>query len=243
MLHPAGEMVGTKVVVQVISTLGCALEGAEVPGLGEKCELYIDWHGAAMGVEGLVVSRDAQGRAGVKFLSLDKDIRKRLNDLCNTLRIASLSSPLERETDKSLAESLTARQPVPAPTAPLPQAAAAEPAAKRERRRVPRYVSDLRARLLDPATGTTLRVKLITLSVLGGCVEGTGLPAAGLRWELETEWEGKPLRLHGDIVWNNKQKCVGLKFAPLDADTERVLRQVCANLRLQPMAPPPAPTE
>jgi hypothetical protein len=243
MLHPSGEMVGTRVVVRVISTQGCALEGAEGLGVGKKCELYIDWRGAEMGVEGQVVSKDAEGRAGLKFLSVDKDIQKRLSELCSTLRIESLSSPLEREMDKSLADSAIARQPThaaaPPTTAPSPPS---RPAPKRERRRVPRYVSDLRARLSDPGTGVTSRVTLVTLSVLGGCLEGSGLPAAGNKCEVSTEWEGKPLRLGGDVVWKSEDRQVGIKFASLDGEAEKLLRQICANLRLQPMAPlPPEP--
>jgi len=236
-------MVGTSVVVRVISTQGCAIEGAEGLGVGKKCELYIDWRGAKMGVEGQVISKDAEGRAGLKFLSVDKDIQKRLSDLCDTLRIESLSSPLEREMDKSLADSATARQPTrtaaPPSTAPSPPP---RPAPKRERRRVPRYVSDLRARLSDPATGATTRVAVVTLSVLGGCLEGSGLPPAGQKCEVNTEWEGKPLRLEGDVVWKSQDRQVGIKFASLDGETEKLLRQICANLRLQPMAPlPPEP--
>ena len=243
MLHPSGEMVGTSVVVRVISTQGCAIEGAEGLGVGKKCELYINWRDSEMGVEGQVVSKDAKGRAGLKFLSVNKDIQKRLSDLCDTLRIESLSSPLEREMDKSLADSVTARQPTrtatPPSTAPSPPP---RPAPKRERRRVPRYVSDLRARLSDPATGATTRVAVVTLSVLGGCLEGSGLPPTGQKCEVNTEWEGKPLRLEGDVVWKSQDRQVGIKFASLDGETEKLLRQICANLRLQPMAPlPPEP--
>jgi len=244
MLHPSGEMVGTSVVVRVISTQGCAIEGAEGLGVGKKCELYIDWRGAEMGVEGQVVSKDAEGRAGLKFLSVDQDIQKRLRDLCDTLRIESLSSPLEREMDKSLANSATARQPTRAAAPPsMGPSPPSRPAPKRERRRVPRYVSDLRASLSDPATGATTRVTLVTLSVLGGCLEGSGLPPAGQKCEVNTEWEGKPLRIQGETVWNSKGTRVGVKFAALDEGTEKLLRQVCANLRLQPMAPLPREPE
>jgi hypothetical protein len=237
MLHPSGEMVGTRVTVQVISVQGCTLEGVAALDFGRKCELYISWRGAEIGVQGQVVSKDPTGKVGLKFLTVDKDIRKRLTDLCDTLRTEALSSPLERETDKSLVDSVSARPPAlgATPTA----TAAPAPARVRERRRVPRYVSQLRARLLDRATGANLPVRLTTLSVLGGCLEGSGLPAPGHQCEVDTEWEGKPLRMPTEIVWNNKGTQVGLRFASLDAETENLLRRVCSNLRIQPMAPPP----
>ncbi len=237
MLHPSGEMVGTKVQVQMISAHGCGLQGAEGLEVGRKCELYISWRGMEIGVEAQVVSKDATGEVGLKFLTVDKDIRRRLDDLCQSLRTQSLSSPLEREMDKALVESV--RSQPPSPTS-IPSATTSPPPARvRERRRVPRYVSQLRARLADPATGTASPVRLITLSVLGGCLEGSGLPAAGQKYEVSTEWEGKPLRLLAEIVWNHKGAQVGLKFAALDQDTENLLRRVCSNLRIQPMAPPP----
>lgn len=240
MLHPSGEMVGTKVIVEVISVQGCTLEGVEGLDSGRKCELYISWRGAEIGVEAQVVSKAATGKVGLKFLTIDKDIRKRLTDLCDTLRTESLSSPLERETDKSLADSAAERQPTLA--AKPPATAPSAPARGRERRRVPRYVSELRAHLLDPATGETSRVRLVTLSVLGGCLEGSELPSAGQKYEVSTEWEGKPLCMSAEVVWNCKGKQVGLRFAPLDTETENLLRRICSNLRIQPMAPlPPEP--
>jgi hypothetical protein len=239
-LHPSGEMVGTKVQVQMISAQGCAIEGAEGLDFGRKCELYISWQGSEIGAEAQVVSKDAKGGIGLKFLTVDKDIRRRLAELCDTLRTESLSSPLEREMDKALVESATERRPTPATK---PTATATAPSARvRERRRVPRYVSEMRARLLDPATGTSSRVRLITLSVLGGCLEGSDLPSAGQKYEVSTEWEGKPLRISAEIVWNSKGTQVGLRFAALDAETENLLRRVCSNLRIQPMTPlPPEP--
>lgn len=237
MLHPSGEMVGTKVIVRVVSIQGCTLEGVAGLDFGRKCELYISWRGAEIGVEGQVVSKDATGKVGLKFLTVAKDIQKRLNDLCDALRTESLSSPLERETDKSLVDSAAARQPTFA--AKLAATAPSPPARGRERRQVPRYVSELRARLVDPATGTSSRVRLITLSVLGGCLEGSELPPAGQKYEVNTEWEGKSLRIPGEIVWNTKGTSVGMRFAALDVETGNLLRRVCSNLRIQPMTPPP----
>ena len=244
-LHPPGGGVGRNVVVRVISTQGCAIEGADGPPVGKKCELYLDWRGTQMGVEGQVVSKDAEGRLGLKFLSLDKDMQNRLSDLCDTLRTRSLSAPLSGQvhTDRSLSDSTPARQPAraaaPPSTAPSPTP---QPARARERRRVPRYVSELHARISDPTTGASSNVTLVTLSVFGGCLEGPGLPAVGKKCELNTEWDGRPLRVQGDVVWKSKERQVGVKFASLDEGAEKLLRQICANLRLQPMAPlPPEP--
>lgn len=241
MLHPSSGGVGTKVMVRVISTQGCSVEGAEGMSVGKKCELYVDWRGAQIGVEGKVASKEAAGGIGLKFLSVDKDTRKRLRDLCDTLRIQSQAGPPPEEAGADSTVPASATEPQLLSVVEWP-ATAPSPAPMRERRRVPRYVSELPARISDLATRESTGVTLITLSVLGGCLEGSGLPAVGQKCEVSTEWQGSPLRLQGEVVWISKEGRLGVKFAPLEAEAEKLLRQVCANLRLQPMAPlPPEP--
>lgn len=232
-MHPAGGGVGTNVVVRVISTLGCSIEAAQGRSVGKKCELYFDWQGAQMGAEAQVVWRDEVGRMGLKFLSVDKDTQKRLSALCASLRAQAVAGPLPKDTDTAppVLDSATVRQP-----APLSRSAG--PATGRERRRVPRYVSELPAHLSNSDTGATSSVTLVTLSVSGGCIEGRELPEAGQKCELNIEWEGKQLVVQGDVVWKGKEQ-VGVKFASLDEGPEKLLRQICANLRLQPLAPLP----
>jgi hypothetical protein len=242
-LRLPGQMVGERITIRVISPQGCALEGAEDLANGKKCELYISWRGSEIGVEGEVVSRDSEGRIGLKFLSVDKDIQKRLDALCETLRVLPLSTPAAGEMAAvgPLAESLVPRPPARAARAPSTAMPPPPPARVRERRRVPRYVSELRARFSDLATGESVKATLVTLSVLGCCLEGSQLLAAGQKCEVSTEWEGQPLQLQGEVVWN-KHGQAGVKFESLDEGTEKLLRQICANLRLQPMAPlPPEP--
>ncbi len=237
MLHPPSGGVGTKVFVRVISTQGCSIEGAEGLSVGKKCELYIGWRGAQIGLEAKAVSTDEEGRLGLKFLSMDKDTGNRLSDLCDTLRIQSEVGPPREEVGPDTT--------VPASEAEPQMLSVAEPPAPapaRERRRVPRYVSDLPARLSNLATGESADVTLITLSVQGGCLEGSGLPETGQKCEVNTEWQGRSLRLPGEIVWKSKEGRLGVRFAALDEEAEQLLRQVCASLRLQPMAPlPPEP--
>ncbi len=244
MLHPAGGGVGTKVVVPVLSKLGCAVEGPIIPGAGEKCELYLGWRGGQIGVEARVVSNDGRGRTGLKFLSPDKETARHLTDLCESLRTRALMSSMKVEP-VAAPPSDSSSGPHQAESGHAPAVAATTappPVRERERRRVPRYVSELYARIVDLATGATSGVTLVTLSVLGGCLEGLELPSASAKCAVETEWQSRPLRLEGEVVWKSAQGRVGVKFAPLDEDAESLLRQVCANLRLQPMAPlPPEP--
>jgi hypothetical protein len=243
MLYPAGGGVGTKAVVYAISAQGCSVECDKSPELGKKCELYIDTERGQIGFEAQAVSKDAKGRTGLKFVSVDKETQKRLNELCATLRVQAISAPVlgEIETDQSALESAAAKETPPKPATPwVPPSPPPAAGGKRERRRVPRYVSELRASVLNSATRAATDVSLITLSVLGGCLEGEDLPEPGQDCEVRTEWEGRPLELPGKVVWKAKGRRAGILFEKLDDSAEKLLRQICANLRLQPLAPLPS---
>jgi hypothetical protein len=243
LLYPAGGRVGRNVVIQDISTLGCALEIGEGPSLGQKCLLYIDWQGTQLWIEGQAVRKYGQGKTGLKFLPPDKDTQKQLNDLCAALRIQSRSTPLPKriETAQPVQHSARALQPTPAAVSP---SSASSPPTRRPgltpekaRRRVPRYISQLPAQLLDPVTGATSNVALVTLSVLGACLEGPGLPAAGEQCEVHASWEGELLHVQCNVVWRSQDDRAGVKFGSLDAGTEKLLRRICADSRLEPLRP------
>lgn len=235
-LHPAGETVGANVMMRAISTLGCELEHAEGSSIGENCELYFDWHGTHVGLVAEVVWKDAKGRAGLKFLRVDQDSQRRLNELCAALRTQPPLTPQQKEADAPhLLSDPTQGQRAARSTTP-PGAARSlppQPAPERNRRLVPRYLSELRGHLLNAATGATTSVTLHNLSVSGARLEGSGLPNAGQTFELQTEWDGKQLVLRGSVVWKGKE-LAGVKFSPVDEETAKLLRRVCANLWLQP---------
>ncbi len=242
LLHRPGETVGSKVLVQVVSTIGCAVDGAPPLGVGKECELYFDWSGLHVGVAAEVASRDSSGRLGLKFKSLDREMQSRLQQIADALRERALSVGIQRQPEAAvpLADSLrVAKQP-----ASIRRSPAAAPSApqKSDRRKVPRYVGDIPARLSIPTSGSEAEVEIIVLSVLGCCLEGSGLPNAGQMCELTAEWEGRPLVARGEVMWNTQGKKIGLKFADLDPSAEKTLRHICSNLRLQPMgALPPEP--
>jgi len=243
-LHPAGARAGINVIVLEISTLGCSLDKAQDLSVGKKCELYIDWQGGQMGLEAQTVWIDACGKVGLKFLSVDKDTQRRLNEFCASVRTQPHSSARQGSDSAPRPAGPAGAPEPPHPAAPRASVTALpmKPAPKRERRKVPRYISELRARLTIPATGATTRIELVTLSILGGCVEGSDLPDVGQICELSAEWEGKEISIQGDAVWKGKRQA-GIKFASLDASGEKLLRQICSNLRLKPMAPLPSEPE
>jgi hypothetical protein len=118
-------------------------------------------------------------------------------------RAMAVGLPKRQDSVQPLAGSATTTE-KPAPSARR-STAAPEPPPKRERRKVPRYVSELRTSISSPVTGAGSDVALITLSVLGGCIEGEALPEAGQPCELTTEWEGRELKIQGQVVWKSQR--------------------------------------
>jgi hypothetical protein len=230
-LHGAGGGAGTKVTLRNISATGCEIEHTGITNLGKKCELYLEWRDNLIGLQAEIVWRNAQGRMGLKFVSVDKETQRRLQELCRALSLetaARARTPRKTDTAHSFPH-FAAPPSAPAPESPRPR----PPAEASGRREVPRYVSELPARVSNPATGEIAHATLISLSISGGCLEGQKLPDAGQRCELKAEWEGRPLVIHSDVVWKGRQQ-VGVRFAPLDDATKQLLKQICANLRLEP---------
>jgi len=212
-------------MLPMISTRGCAVERSEGMTVGEKCELYFQWDNVVIGTTAQVVWRDAAGKVGLKFLSVDKDTQRRLGDLCATLS----RRPLFTKASQEVETPRPAAKVAPPPATSLPKQTDG-----RERRRVPRYVSELPTRLANLHTGATSTATLVTLSVQGGCLEGMSLPEMGEECDLAAEWQGQKLLIQGVVVWKRKNQ-VGIKLVSTGPAAEQLLRQICSSLRLQPL--------
>ncbi len=113
----------------------------------------------------------------------------------------------------------------------------------RPRRQVPRYIAEMKAAVSQPPGGTAFNVTAVNLSVLGCCLEGAGLLKPSEPCELTFEWEGKQFHAQAEVTWKSSKGEAGLRFHELDPASKDLLRRICANLRLQPMAPLPPETE
>lgn len=101
---------------------------------------------------------------------------------------------------------------------------------------MPRYLAELPAQVAQPSGGAPLRVTVVTLSISGCSLEGCYLLKTKEECELTFEWEGNCFRSQASVVWKSSQGEVGLRFLDMDAASEQILRKICANLRLQPLA-------
>jgi hypothetical protein len=104
-----------------------------------------------------------------------------------------------------------------------------------ERRRVPRYQAELKARVLQASEGLGLPVKVTTLSVAGCCVRAAESLKAQQECVLAIEWEGKQLRVESMVTWKSSRGEAGLKFTYLDEANQELLRTICSTLHLQPL--------
>ncbi len=108
-----------------------------------------------------------------------------------------------------------------------------------ERRQVPRYLSELKAQVHQPSTGSRFAVTVVTLSVKGACIEGAGALNKAQKSQLSIDWRGKQFRADAEPTWISKEGRAGLKFVSLEKENEGVLREICATLQLQPLTPLP----
>ncbi len=159
-------------IVRTISATGCEIECASGISIDKKCELYFEWRDVVIGLQAQVAWRNTQGRMGLKFVGVDRETQRRINEICSALRAQPLSGvrPEKKEQDRPVAGPLTFHKAGEAP---------ATTTAERVRRQFPRYVSELPALLVNPATGSTANVMLISISLKGCCIEGQELPEVG----------------------------------------------------------------
>jgi hypothetical protein len=106
-----------------------------------------------------------------------------------------------------------------------------------ERRQVPRYIADISAVLTRHDTGAESEVAVEVLSVQGCCVKGAGIPEAGRKCRVAIRWQGQEIRAEAQVAWKNTKGLAGLRFLNMDQASSETLRELCATLRLQPLAP------
>jgi hypothetical protein len=109
-----------------------------------------------------------------------------------------------------------------------------------QRRNVPRYLYGANAELFHPPASSPDEVTVISISV-GGCrLQGSKIPPPGETCGLKLEWRGKEFEAVGEVAWKGKDNTAGLKFNSVPDDSLETLRELCANLRLEPPSGTPA---
>lgn len=109
-----------------------------------------------------------------------------------------------------------------------------------QRRNVPRYLYGGEGELSHPPAGNPAEVTVVSIS-LGGCrLQGPKIPPTGETCGIKIEWRGREFEAVGQVCWKGKNNTAGLKFNPLPDHSLETLRELCANLRLEPPSGAPA---
>jgi hypothetical protein len=113
----------------------------------------------------------------------------------------------------------------------------------RERRSVPRYQYRSQGRLTHASGSPIIQVDFTTLSVRGCRVRGEAIPAVGQHCQVALQWEGLEFRGEAEVKWRKPDGDAGLAFTSIDETNLALIRRLCANLHLEPLAPPPPEPE
>jgi hypothetical protein len=105
-----------------------------------------------------------------------------------------------------------------------------------ERRQVPRYQAELKGRVAQPPGGAIVPVTVVTLSVAGCCLENAGSLKVKEECEITIDCEGKEFHAAAEVTWKSSKGEAGLRFIYVDQTSQELVRKICANLRLQPLA-------
>jgi hypothetical protein len=95
--------------------------------------------------------------------------------------------------------------------------------------------------LSHPPAGRGAEVIVISIG-LGGCrLQGPKIPQQGETCGIKIDWRGREFEALGQVAWKGKDNTAGLKFTSVTDHSLETLRELCANLRLEPPAGTPAP--
>ena len=104
-----------------------------------------------------------------------------------------------------------------------------------ERRRVPRFSAHVKAIVRVPEETGDIPVMVEDLCVLGCLLEFGPTLQVHQECDFTVPWKGRELRTHAVVAWRGDQGQVGLEFHNTDAETQSLLREVCADFLMKPL--------
>ena len=95
-LSSSATTVPCDVSVLVLSAEGALVQCLTPLAVGDVCTLNIDWGGSRITVRAEVRSREKTGNAGLMFLGVDEESRKRLKQICAELPLDTGRPPARK---------------------------------------------------------------------------------------------------------------------------------------------------
>ena len=204
-----------------LSQEGCRIRTKEPVAARSRLpvEVFFKVNGVSFRFRGVLQWTDSHNLLGIRFVNV---VPRRMVELANVICTME-------ETSEARAEAVNLLVADPGSTQPLPQPEpAAQPARKpvgRERRQQSRHEVDTTATILLVNVGSTLRGRILDLSLTGCRIRTDEHFPVGIYTRVETEfrYQGLPFRLGGVIQAIHNRDTVGIRFLDL---SERKREQV-----------------
>jgi c-di-GMP-binding flagellar brake protein YcgR len=186
-------------------------------------EVFFKIKGISFRLRGILQWTDGQNLLGIRFVNV---IPQRMVELANVICTMGEAAEARAEAVNLLVAKQVA-------THPLAQLEAGPPSARkpvgRERRQQSRHEVDTTATILLVNVGSTLRGRILDLSLTGCRIRTDERFPVGIYTRVETEFrlEGIPFRLGGVIQAIHDRNTVGIRFLDLsDRKREQVLELI-----------------
>jgi len=174
-------------------------------------EVFFKVNGVSFRFRGMLQWTDGNNLLGIRFVNV---IPQRMVELAHVICTMEETSEARGEALNMLVAAQGSPQP-PAPTEPVPQSP--RKPMGRERRQQSRHEVDTTATILLVNVGSTLRGRILDLSLAGCRIRTDEHFPVGIytRVEIEFRYQGLPFRLGGVIQAIHDRDTVGIRFLDL----------------------------
>ncbi len=197
-------------------------------------EVFFKINGISFRFRGILQWTDGQNLLGIRFVNV---IPQRMVQLANVICMMGEAADARAEAVSLVVAEQGSAQP---PAQPEAGPQSARKPVGRERRQQSRHEVDTTATILLVNVGSTLRGRILDLSLTGCRIRTDERFPVGIYTRVETEFrlEGLPFRLGGVIHAIHNRNMVGIRFLDLsDRKREQVLDLIDEIERMRPAHP------
>jgi len=221
-----------------LSQDGCRIRTKEPVAARSRLpvEVFFKFNGISFRFRGVLQWTDGHNLLGIRFVNV---IPKRMVELANVICTMEGTSEARAEGVNLLVAEQVATQPLPR-LEPVPQIQ--KKPVGRERRQQSRHEVDTTATILLVNVGSTLRGRILDLSLTGCRIRTDEHFPVGIYTRVETEfrYQGLPFRLGGVIQAIHDRNTVGIRFLDLSQRKREQVLELIAEIDAMRAAHPAA---
>jgi c-di-GMP-binding flagellar brake protein YcgR len=223
-----------------LSQEGCRLRTKEPVAARSRLpvEVFFKVKGISFRFRGVLQWTDGKNLLGIRFVNV---IPRRMVELANVICTMEETSEARAEAVNLLVAEQESTQPI---TQPEPITQISRKPVGRERRQQSRHEVDLTATILLVNVGSTLRGRILDLSLTGCRIRTDDRFPVGIYTRVETEfrYQGLPFRLGGVIQAIHDRNTVGIRFLDLSQRKREQVLELIGEIDAM-HATNPAPAE